>query len=182
MRILVEAVLAHAQKLHGWRHDLLGRIFHRVLHTARYDGSYYTATSSAVLLSSLALRPDDLPADLSDFHIVDPACGTGTLLMAVAERIRDLRAQDDADGGQDSRTLIEDVLFGYDVNLTATHMAATTLGLLSPTTQFRKMNLHRLRLGTDQDGAAHLGSLEFLTPPETDKGSCVVWLGLPCNR
>ena len=66
-----------------------------MLDTARYEGSYYTSTAAAVLLASLALRERD--ADWSDpnyvasLRICDPACGTGTLLMAAAERIRDLR-------------------------------------------------------------------------------------------
>ena len=58
--------------------------------------------------------------------------------------------------------LVEDVLWGYDVNLTATHMAASTLGMLSPTTRFTHMNIHRTRLGVF-DGKPYLGSLEFLT-------------------
>ena len=56
--------------------------------------------------------------------------------MAAAERIRDLAPQSQDDGTV-AAALIEQVLSGYDVNLTATHMAATTLGLLSPTTHFR---------------------------------------------
>ena len=60
-----------------------------------------------------------------------------------------------------SRVLIERVLTGYDVNLTATHLAATTLGLLSPTTTFEEMKIGRALLGVD-NGKAYLGSLEFL--------------------
>ncbi len=81
--------------------------------------------------------------------------------MAAAERIRDLAPQSDVDETI-SRALIEEVFTGYDVNLTATHMAATTLGLLSPTTQFRNMKIGRTFLGVDNTGDAHLGSLEFL--------------------
>ena len=61
-----------------------------------------------------------------------------------------------------ARALIEQVFSGYDINLTATHMAATTLGLLSPTTQFRNMKIGRTFLGVDDAGDAYLGSLEFL--------------------
>lgn len=81
-----------ASSLHGMRHDLLGRVFHRVLDTARYDGSFYTSTAAATLLAALAIREED--CDWSDvdavakLRICDPACGTGTLLMAAADRIR----------------------------------------------------------------------------------------------
>ena len=167
---LAEVVARVSERVVGLRHDLLGRIFHRVLDTARYDGSYYTSTAAAVLLASLALREQD--ADWSDadaigsLRICDPACGTGTLLMAAAERIRDLRnaagPRDPEDDAALDLLLVEDVLWGYDVNLTATHMAASTLGMLSPTTRFRHMNIHRALLGVF-DGLPYLGSLDFLS-------------------
>ncbi len=159
------AALAATGDVAGFRHDLLGRIFHTVLDTARYDGSFYTTTPAATLLATLAITEAMCdwsdPAAVAGLRITDPACGTGTLLMAAAERIRDLnpRLRDDP---ALAAALIEQVLAGYDVNLTATHMAAATLGLLSPTTQFQKMKIWRSLLGLDADGVAHLGSLEFL--------------------
>ena len=168
IRDTARAALAVAQNIAGLRHDLLGRIFHTVLDTARYDGSFYTTTAAATLLAGLALREDTCDwqnaAAIGRLRITDPACGTGTLLMAAAERIRDLAPQSDVDETI-ARALIEQVFTGYDVNLTATHMAATTLGLLSPTTQFRNMKIGRTFLGVDPptaDGDAYLGSLEFL--------------------
>ena len=170
VRRLAEVVAAIAEDVAGLRHDLLGRIFHRVLDTARYDGSFYTSTAAAVLLASLAIREAD--ADWSDANAVaalrlcDPACGTGTLLMAASERIRDLRnaagRADQADDEALGLLLVEDMLWGYDVNLTATHMAASTIGMLSPTTRFSRMNIHRVLLEVI-DGQAYLGSLDFLT-------------------
>ena len=159
------AALKLTRGISGLRHDLLGRIFHTVLDTARYDGSFYTTTPAATLLASLAITADTCdwsdPAAVAALRITDPACGTGTLLMAAAERIRELTQQ--AGNTEDTaRALIEQVLSGYDINLTATHMAATTLGLLSPTTQFRNMKIGRALLGVDQTGKAYLGSLEFL--------------------
>ena len=165
VRDTADAALAVVQNIAGLRHDLLGRIFHTVLDTARYDGSFYTTTAAATLLAALALREDTCdwndPDAIAKLRITDPACGTGTLLMAAAERIRDLAPQSDVDEAI-SRALIENVFTGYDVNLTATHMAATTLGLLSPTTQFRNMKIGRTFLGVDDAGDAYLGSLEFL--------------------
>ena len=158
-----------ASSLHGMRHDLLGRVFHRVLDTARYDGSFYTSTAAATLLAALAIREED--CDWSDvdavakLRICDPACGTGTLLMAAADRIRALRMAesptDEDDEAALALCLVEDVLWGYDINLTATHMAASALGMLSPKTQFNKMRVYRTYLGV-YGGVPYLGSLEFL--------------------
>ena len=167
--VLAGDVAKIAGLIHGLRHDLLGRIFHRVLDTARYDGSFYTSTAAAVLLAALAIREEDCdwsdPSAVSDLRICDPACGTGTLLMAAAERIRDLRQRAGAVDEQDERrlslALVENVLWGYDTNLTATHMAASTLGMLSPSTQFNKINIHRTLLGV-HDGVAYVGSPELL--------------------
>ena len=169
VRALAEAVAQVSGLVAGLRHDLLGRIFHRVLDTARYDGSFYTSTAAAVLLASLALRTEDAdwsnPEAIGAMRICDPACGTGTLLMAAAERLRDLRSaagnMDPADDEALGLLLVEDVLWGYDINLSATHMAASTLGMLSPTTRFNRMNIHRIKMGVI-DGVPRLGSLDFL--------------------
>ena len=156
VRALAQAVGRVSERVSGLRQDLLGRIFHRVLDTARYDGSFYTSTAAAVLLATLALREQDAdwgdPNAIANLRICDPACGTGTLLMAAAERIRDLRAAAAGHLDQEDEEilglhLVEDVLWGYDVNLTATHMAASTLGMLSPATRFQRMNVHRTLLG-----------------------------------
>ena len=165
IRDSARAALAVARTIAGLRHDLLGRIFHTVLDSARYDGSFYTTTAAATLLATLAI--DEEMCDWQDaeaiarLRIIDPACGTGTLLMAAAERVRDLAPQSQDDEAV-AAALIEQALSGYDINLTAAHMAATTLGLLSPTTQFRNMKIGRAFLGVDGFGEAYLGSLEFL--------------------
>ena len=165
IRQTADAALKVMQRISSLRHDLLGRIFHTVLDTARYDGSFYTTTAAATLLASLAISEDmcdwNDPDAVKSLRITDPTCGTGTLLMAAAERIRDIAPQL-RDDEEVARALIENVLSGYDVNLTATHMAATTLGLLSPTTRFQNMKIGRALLGVDDAGKAHLGSLEFL--------------------
>ncbi len=175
------AAMKVTRNIVGLRHDLLGRIFHKVLETARYDGSFYTTTAAATLLAALAINKDMCDwsdrAAIARLRITDPACGTGTLLMAAAERIRDLAASAGNRNGV-SRALIESVLTGYDVNLTATHLAATTLGLLSPTTTFREIKIGRALLGVENgtEGArAYLGSLEFLSPQGDRQPRLLPW-------
>ena len=149
-----------AGQVGGMRHDILGRIFHIMLDDAQFDGSFYTSVPAATLLAGLALPDAPQPGRLQSFRVLDPACGTGTLLMAAAERLRGAPG-----GGADYAHLIENVLVGLDINVTALHIAATTLGLLSPATEFRKMNLHRMpfgEIGGTARGAA--GSLELYAP------------------
>ena len=171
VKIVADAAGNLVSNLAGGRQDVMGRIFHRVLDTAPYDGSYYTGTAGATLLATLAIRPDDRDWNdidaIARLNITDPACGTGTLPIAAAARIRELASGVDQE--RLSEVLVENVLRLYDINLTATHMAATTLGLMSPSTQFRNMNVHRVRLGPTQYDdygepklPAQVGSLEWL--------------------
>ena len=167
---VTKVALSIASQVPQLRHDLLGSIFHAVLPTARHDGSYYTTTTAATLLAGLAIRREDCdwadPDAIARLNICDPSCGSGTLLLASAERISELRR--DTNGVSDpegeqllGQLLIEDVLWGYDINTTAVHLASTTLGLLAPSVNFDRMNLFGTELGKDEVGV-HLGSLELL--------------------
>lgn len=158
----IEDVVKHAQSVQASfvsaNHDLLGRIFHKILDDSKNDGSYYTSTAAATLLAELALD-DKLPLDLASTTILDPACGTGTLLLAASERIHKLHGTKFA---HISQFLVEKVLHGWDVNVTAAHLAATSLGLMSPEVSFDSMNIHLLTLGLNSKGDASAGSLEIL--------------------
>ena len=158
---VVNTALRASRDPAGLRQDLLGRIFHRLLDSARYDGSYYTSTPAAMILAWLAIRQSHLPQNLSDYKLIDPACGTGTLLMAATERIRSL--QDSSE--DDAKKLIEDVVWGLDINVTACHMAATALGLVSPSSAFSDMHIHMMPLEVSKEKGqpvASVGSLELL--------------------
>ena len=155
-KIACEAAVEVSRTIAGLRHDLLGRVFHRILPAAKHTGAFYTSTAAATLLAGLAIRPADA-GDAYDYTVVDPACGTGTLLMAASERIK----QVNGDRGRIiSKHLIEKVIRGYDIELAATHMASVTLGLLVPTVAFSKMNIHRPYLGV-VGNHVRAGSLEL---------------------
>ena len=128
-------------------HDLAGRLFHTLLTDAKFTGAYYTSVPAATMLSRLVFEgwPQDLdwsdhefPASLS---VADLACGTGTLLMAVAA---EAQRRHEAAGGRNSsalhKAMVEQALHGYDVQLSAIHFAATSLAMLNPEIQFDHMN------------------------------------------
>lgn len=172
---LVEEAKAICRRQVALRHDLMGRIYHHLLHEAKYLGTYYTQISSATLLMKLAFAAEwdtDLgdPRQLADFKVADLACGTGTLLMAAAQEVLDQYIRSRARVGRslnpvDLRTLhaalMENVLHGYDILPSAVHLTASTLALLAPEVAFRAMNLYVMPHGVDH-GTPRLGSLDFI--------------------
>ena len=153
------------------RHDLMGRVYHKLLADKKYLATYYTRVPSAILLLKLALKDDNFPLrwhdfnDLMNFRVADLACGTGTLLMAAADILTDNYVRAAAKAGVKPnfadifRVLSEEILFGYDVLPSAIHLTASTLALRAPAITFEKMNLFNLPMGGKE---AYLGSLEFL--------------------
>ena len=170
---LIEAVLDCAPHIRGLQLDHAGPLYHGLLQTARYDGSFYTSTAASVLLAGLAMPPDWAAvggnwanADrLMRFKVCDPACGTGTLLMAAArtmeERFRSAGG-DAADLAALHLGLIEDVLHGLDINRHAIHLAACMLTLSAPKIDYNRMNLYNMQHGVSASNAVRAGSLDIL--------------------
>ncbi len=160
-----------AEQRTALRHDLMGRVYHRLLAEAKYLGTYYTSIPAATLLLKLALRPEGWPVQWSEperigeLRIADLSCGTGTLLTAAADAVIDNYVNTSADAGKTvelntvHRQLSESVLYGYDVLPSAIHLTASTLALRAPDSPFKKMNLFSLPLGGQ---FRRLGSIELL--------------------
>ena len=176
--ILIEGVLDCAPHIRGLQLDHAGPLYHGLLETAKYDGSYYTSTSTSVLLSELAMPLDWsctedrwIDADrLSSMKICDPACGTGTLLMAAARTIEQRFRQ--AGGDEDDLPtlhlgLIEDVLYGLDINRHAIHLAASMLTLSAPRIDYNRMHLYNMQHGVGAKGEVRAGSLDILVDDAT---------------
>ena len=173
IRLLVENALAYADDLAALRFDHAGPLYHRLLESAKYDGSFYTNNISALLLSRLAIQENftdwsDLER-LRDLKVIDPACGTGTLLMAAMHTIRDRYINA---AGQDADFLhlfmVEEMLHGLDINRHGIQLAACNLTLGNPRVDYTKMNLYTMRHGPHTNGKTHIGSLELLATAEDD--------------
>ena len=166
---LVKA-MEDTRRLEG--HDLSGRLFHTLLTDAKFTGAYYTSVPAATMLSRLVFHNWPPHVDWKDHYfpaslnVADLACGTGTLLMAVAAEAE--RRHIDA-GGQNApdlhKAMVEQALHGYDVQLSAIHFAATSLAMLNPKIQFDRMNLWVMALGV-KGSEVSLGSLDFLGQDE----------------
>ncbi len=168
-----------ADSLSELGYDHAGPLYHRILRTGKSDGAYYTNNVSAMLLARLAL--DKSLIDWSDrkrveaLRIMDPACGTGTLLMAAAAVIKDRVADAGGEGGANlHQRLVEDALCGLDINRHAVQLAACNLTLGAPTVEYRRMNLATMPHGPGDYDGVRAGSLELLAAADdTEIGALV---------
>jgi len=154
------------------KHDFMGRLYHKLLlPTARhYYATYYTSVPAAWLLAHLSIKtpgPEwtwEDNGEVSKLRVIDPACGSGTLLSATYMAIKDRVIHDQgtgADLGALHKSLIEHVLHGWDILDYATHLTLTTLALHSTKSFVRDSHVYVLPAGMS-DGAVYLGSLDHL--------------------
>ena len=177
-----------ANALGALEYDVAGPIYHRLLDSAQYDGSFYTTPPAAMLLARLALARVDCdwgdPDAVARLRIIDPACGTGTLLLAVQHAIRDLHIADPRSRSLESLDLIhldlvQQVLHGVDINRHAVQLAACNLTLSSPRVDYHRMPLYTAKHGLvcDEDGLrAWTGSIELLLQDQ-ERGQVPLALG-----
>ena len=177
-----------ANALGALEYDVAGPIYHRLLDSARYDGSFYTTPPAAMLLARLALAHVDCdwsnPEAIARLRIMDPACGTGTLLLAVQHAIRDLhiahlRSRDLESLDLIHLDLVQQVLHGVDINRHAVQLAACNLTLSSPRIDYHRMPLYTAKHGLvrNEDGQrAWTGSIELLLQDQ-DRGQVPLALG-----
>lgn len=160
-----------ADSLSELGYDHSGPLYHGILGTAKSDSANYTDNVSALMLARLAFTTDGF-ADWANLdtvrrlRIMDPACGTGTLLMAALKTIKDRVGYDRmSEESQESmhRGLVEEVLCGLDINRHAVQLAACNLTLGASTVDYKKMNLYTMKHGPQTDGSGvKAGSVEIL--------------------
>jgi hypothetical protein len=180
IRLLAQEALAVSSNKAALRHDLMGRIYHFLLHEAKFLGTYYTSVPAATLLMKLALIPENWQTDFSDvktiaeFKVADLTCGTGTLLMGASQAIMDnfVRTRylankplSDKQFSDLHKTLMESSIHGYDVLPSAIHLTASSLALIAPNVKFDKLHLYSLPLSGRSEKSTKLGSLDFLHAP-----------------
>jgi 16S rRNA G966 N2-methylase RsmD len=102
--------------------DLFGRLYHETIppETKKNLGAFYTKPEAAKFLATLAI-------DKWDAKVLDPSCGSGTLLVEAYQRKAKLAPS--TDKNKLDRGFIEKDIYGIDVMHFAAHM--TTMNLIS---------------------------------------------------
>ncbi len=174
IRLLAECANRVADSLSDLGYDHAGPLYHRILGSAKSDGAFYTNNLSAIMLARLAFTEDLIdwsdPDAVSRLRIIDPACGTGTLLMAALQtikaRVAGLSETSDEDRNALHKRLVEDVLCGLDINQHGIQLAACNMTLGAPTVDYMRMNLVTMPHGPQAEGPPKAGSLEILDAVE----------------
>jgi hypothetical protein len=159
-----------------FKHDLMGRIYHKLLlrTMGQYYATYYTSIPAAWILANLTVKEPnpDLTWDFSSVAtieklcILDPACGSGTLLSAVYSSVKDryiLEKKESLNLRMLHRELMEKVLNGWDILDYASHLTLTSLALHNYRAPFSKAKIYTLRVGVSLGKKIHLGSLDCLS-------------------
>ncbi len=139
--------------------DILGKIFHGLIpfDLRKFLAAYYTSNVAGEFLSNLVIKNDQV-------KIMDPACGSGTLLVSAYKRIKEL-----------NRSLehhqILQKLYGVDVSAFAAQLAAINLAIQKPTDPWSGCHINIIdyfKLGK-KGNKSQLGEFDILlgNPPFT---------------
>ncbi len=143
--------------------DFAGELFPKLLDDREETAAHYTLPATAALLAGVAVNRMTVSdwsstEDVAKLRIADFACGTGTLLRAAYQRIRN---RYEASGGDDLWTLhksmMEQGVTGFDINALASHMTAATMSSFEIGQSDREANIGSIPIRADSTG-----SLEFL--------------------
>jgi N-6 DNA Methylase len=108
--------------------DVIGKVFHNLIPREKRKplGAFYTNSNAGHLLASLTIdREEDL--------VMDPACGSGTLLVSAYDVKREIHER--AGGRMDLKThekFVGRQLTGLDIMVFSAHLAVVNLSLQAP--------------------------------------------------
>lgn len=120
LRDLIDAiVLIRPQDI---KQDLIGRLFHELLpfKTRKTLAAFYTKPMAAEILSSLVI-------DKWDETVIDPASGSGTILVAAYHRKNDLARELTSPPDSKHKMFVQDQLTAIDIMPFAAHLTAVNL-------------------------------------------------------
>ena len=121
------------------QNDVAGNLFQRLIADRQTLATYYTRPESTTLAAYLAV-PEELdwsdPKTFRDFRIADYACGTGGLVLAAYQRIRELHLNHSGDPDKMHAHMMENSLTACDIMPAAVHLTSTLLSSVAPKVRY----------------------------------------------
>ena len=139
---LLEGMVATAHSIQDAikQHDVAGTIFQKLIADRQTLATYYTRPESTTLAAYLSV-PDDLdwgdPNTLKNYRIADYACGTGGLVLAAYQRVRELHRAHGGDPDELHSHMMENALTVCDIMPAAVHLTSSLLSSVAPRIQYR---------------------------------------------
>lgn len=141
-------------------HDILGKVFHELIPVSarKKVAAYYTKNKAADILASLAIED---PGE----RVMDPACGSGTLLASSYMRKRELT---DHFTEADHRQFVEKEITGIDVMPFAAHLSCIHLALQAPVFETDEVNIG-IEDSTTLEPGKSISPLSFVLPEANEQ-------------
>ncbi len=146
-------------------HKLAGIVFQRLITDRRFIKAHYTRPEAATLLSALILPK--LQRNAKQIKFADFACGTGSLLNGIYQRLGAFHEQAGGKGKEIHQYIVENNLVGCDILPNAVHLTASIIASTYPDIKIRDTRMHTMPYGIQQgDGKYAIGALDLLHQPE----------------
>lgn len=136
-------------------HDVLGTVFHELIpiEARKQVAAYYTMAKPADMLASIAI-------DDADDTMMDPACGSGTMLVAAYNRKKNLSSTWTEDI---HKQFVELDIAGIDVMPFAAHLSCIHLALQAPIYETDNVNIG-IEDSTKLNPGGEINPLSFVLP------------------
>ena len=164
--------------------DIAGTVFQRLIADRKTLKTYYTTPEATTLLTHLAI-PDDLdwadPETLKQYRIADYACGSGGIMLASYQRVRDLHRLHGGNPDELHAHMMQDCLTACDIMPAAVHLTASLLSSVSPTAPYEGTRCILFPFGgqrmTDENGQLVFDDKGNPKKVTSSRGKPVVSLG-----
>ncbi len=149
-------------KLNRIKADILGKIFHGLIpfELRKFLAAYYTSNVVSEFLSYLTIKD-------AYVKIMDPACGSGTILVSAYKRVKEI------DKSLKHYQILQN-LYGVDVSLFAGQLAGINLALQEPmnpldNSQISFVDIFKLEIQNNDDCSFTIPKIDILlgNPPFT---------------
>ena len=164
--------------------DIAGTLFQRLIADRKTLKTYYTTPEATVLMAHLSI-PENLdwanPEILKGYRIADYACGSGGIMLASYQRVRDLHRLHGGNPDDFHAHMMGQCLTACDIMPAAVHLTASLLSSVVPTAPYEGTRCILFPFGgqrqTDLNGQLVVDGNGNPVKMTTDKGKPIVHLG-----